>query len=229
MRAWLADLDSDWDSSDAAAAGAAAVAGAAAAATAAPLPRPSNWYFYSVENDTPRKIARALQVDMADLLALNRQALGPKLLPTSRLRADTRLVVPCGGVWDRWRKKGHRFIGARICRVFDGARVGARVMAWLPSPVSGEAEPVLWHIQHDDGDEEDLEEDEVLAAMAEEKAGAANKRGKRQTKEKGAGEQVKKKKEKEKEKKQQQRRRITECTEGARAARSRLRRGGHTL
>ena len=60
-----------------------------------------------------------------------------------------------------------KFVGERLRRTF-GRRgdngVNATVRKWLPEDVA-EGEPALFRAVHDDGDEEDLEEAEVEAAM----------------------------------------------------------------
>ena len=77
---------------------------------------------------------------------------------------------------DEWRVEGHEFIDKRIRRPVKGAfgRVvkmqEARIVGWLPADESdytnakGEA-AALWHILWDDGQEEDLEEWEVLESL----------------------------------------------------------------
>ena len=64
-----------------------------------------------------------------------------------------------------WRKTGSEHVGAEILRSFDGQHVHARVVKWAKAG-AGADEPALWHVVHDDGDEEDLELDEVVEARA---------------------------------------------------------------
>ena len=66
----------------------------------------------------------------------------------------------------RWLSVGHPHIGARVTRRFDGAKVYGTVRKWLPAD-EAEGEPALYRIVHDDGDQEELEEDEVEAAVAD--------------------------------------------------------------
>ena len=73
-----------------------------------------------------------------------------------------------------WQTSGHRFIGQRVCRSFDGEppifekRLAHGVITkWAPESEPGLKDD-LWHMTHDDGDREDLEEYEVVAAIAEE-------------------------------------------------------------
>ena len=52
------------------------------------------------------------------------------------------------------------FLIWQVRRFFDGgAASDGRVVRWLPAEGDDFA---LWHMVHDDGDEEDLEEDEVM-------------------------------------------------------------------
>jgi len=62
---------------------------------------------------------------------------------------------------EEWRFEGHRFIGERVVRCFDVPALGV-IQKWLPA--SGE-DPELFHVLHDDGDEEDLEMVEATEAM----------------------------------------------------------------
>ena len=56
--------------------------------------------------------------------------------------------------------------GRRVRRRFAEATVLASVIRWLPADES-EGEPMLFRVEHDDGDREDLEEDELRAALAD--------------------------------------------------------------
>ena len=62
-----------------------------------------------------------------------------------------------------WRTEGHEWIGRRARRFFAeyGAASGV-ITRWLP--VDGDDE-ALWHMVHDDGDEEDLTESEARKAI----------------------------------------------------------------
>ena len=55
----------------------------------------------------------------------------------------------------------YEYVGQRIARDFDGRVVLGRVTGYL-AQMDG---PMLWHASHDDGDSEDLEHDEVVAAL----------------------------------------------------------------
>ena len=48
---------------------------------------------------------------------------------------------------------------------FGDRRAIAKVVKWLPPGDDPKEDPALWHILHQDGDEEDLEEHEMLAAL----------------------------------------------------------------
>ena len=67
-----------------------------------------------------------------------------------------------------WQTSGHSCIGClalRHCEDDDGTqrKQEGRITMWAPAD-EAEGDPALWHMVHDDGDEEDLEEEEVLAA-----------------------------------------------------------------
>jgi len=64
-----------------------------------------------------------------------------------------------------WQAFGHTWVGRRVRRFFGNTPVDGQVTAYMP-PGYGEDEPALWHLVHDDGDEEDLEERDVRDAMA---------------------------------------------------------------
>ena len=77
--------------------------------------------------------------------------------------ADTEPAkAPTDDEEEEWLESGHPYIGAAIRRFFDAGVSDGRVTKWLPE---AEGEPALWHVVHDDGDEEDLDEDEVRAAI----------------------------------------------------------------
>ena len=65
---------------------------------------------------------------------------------------------------DCWRFEG-RWIGRAVRRFFPrhGGPSDGVVTRWLDE--NEEDEPALYHVEHEDGDEEDLEEDELLVAL----------------------------------------------------------------
>uniref|UniRef100_A0A7S3X0N9 Uncharacterized protein n=1 Tax=Emiliania huxleyi TaxID=2903 RepID=A0A7S3X0N9_EMIHU len=64
---------------------------------------------------------------------------------------------------------GGPHVGQRLLRRLEGhGDIGAVVRLYLP-PGEAEDEPALWRIEHDDGDGEDLEENELLEAIARRK------------------------------------------------------------
>jgi len=63
----------------------------------------------------------------------------------------------------RWLCNGHPFLGVRVIRIFKCVKIGAIITKWLPA--SSEGDVPLFRALHDDGDEEDLEADEVQKAM----------------------------------------------------------------
>lgn len=68
-----------------------------------------------------------------------------------------------------WKKQGlstgHSFLKQRVAIAHDGEIFKGTVMKWLPANPDVEDEPALFHILHDDGDAEDLEEGEAEAAI----------------------------------------------------------------
>ena len=72
-----------------------------------------------------------------------------------------------------WRAEGHKWVGKRVLRYFDGDKPSAGVIVrWLPADGDDEA---LWHMVHEDGDEEDLDEKEVKEALRNEAEARAPK------------------------------------------------------
>ena len=63
-----------------------------------------------------------------------------------------------------WEMTGHEFIGARVARLYTETHTYTfgRITKWLPPDDEDEA---LFHMMHDDGDEEDLNEAEVRDAL----------------------------------------------------------------
>jgi hypothetical protein len=61
---------------------------------------------------------------------------------------------------------GHHWLEEKIARMFDGFETpsAGRVVSWVPAnPENGDQ--ALWHVRHNDGDEEDLDEVEMKAAL----------------------------------------------------------------
>ena len=63
---------------------------------------------------------------------------------------------------DEWQTDGSDYLDRVGRRFFDGAPVDGTITMWRPA---AGGEPAVWHMAHDDGDEEDLEEHEVLRAL----------------------------------------------------------------
>ena len=62
--------------------------------------------------------------------------------------------------------EGNEHIGARVRRLFAKAEAqDGTIVSWLPPGEDPEDEP-LWHVVHDDGDEEDLDATELKEALA---------------------------------------------------------------
>ena len=70
------------------------------------------------------------------------------------------------GAAGEWLETGHTWLGALVRRFFmtesDVTFSDGEITRWLPA---GGGEAALWHMVHEDGDEEDLEAAEVRAAM----------------------------------------------------------------
>ena len=62
-----------------------------------------------------------------------------------------------------WKRRGHEWCGQKLRRFFNGQPSDGKIVRWLAA--DGD-EAALWHMRHDDGDEEDLEEAEVAKAIA---------------------------------------------------------------
>ena len=71
---------------------------------------------------------------------------------------------PTDALAENWLSRGHRWVGRRVRRFFDVSDgfLDGTIARWLPA--SGD-DAALWHVVHDDGDEEDLEAYEVRAAL----------------------------------------------------------------
>ena len=80
-------------------------------------------------------------------------------------------LAPALAAFDRhqdlpWRDEGHPWIGRRLRRSFGGKPYDASVVTWLAEGQDAEAEPAMWHVTYDDGDDEHLKEPELAAALA---------------------------------------------------------------
>ena len=73
----------------------------------------------------------------------------------------------------RW-STAHEWVGKRVVREFADARLWGLTGEWEAQPTGGvitgwlradREEAALWHMRHDDGDEEDLEDLEVREAL----------------------------------------------------------------
>jgi len=63
-----------------------------------------------------------------------------------------------------WERTGNDFLGSFVLRKFNRSHAEGLVVGWLPPT---DKDPALWHIEHSDGDEEDLEESELQIALAD--------------------------------------------------------------
>ena len=65
---------------------------------------------------------------------------------------------------ENWQRQGNDFIGRLVIRKFQRTYTEAVVVAYVPA---SDDDPPLWRVEHADGDEEDLEESELLQAIAD--------------------------------------------------------------
>ena len=70
---------------------------------------------------------------------------------------------------EEWLLSGE-YVGRRVRRFCDSSHTDGKITRWIPEGKSAD-EPALWHMAHDDGDEEDLEAWEVRAAIGAKKRG----------------------------------------------------------
>ena len=94
-----------------------------------------------------------------------------------RLEQRARGAAPAAG--DEWRTEGHALLQTRVAK-YDGARrtpYTGTIVGWDPLGFEGVAP--LFHVVHDDGDEEDLEEHEVElgGAALQARGGARGRQG----------------------------------------------------
>jgi hypothetical protein len=70
----------------------------------------------------------------------------------------------CGGDAPiEWQSDGHPFVRQHVAVLHDQKVSFGLITKWVPTSEDGD--PELWHMVHEDGDEEDLEEAEVNSAM----------------------------------------------------------------
>ena len=76
----------------------------------------------------------------------------------ARRRAASKIV---------WRQEGHEWLGRRLARRFDHSRIAlGTITKWVDVSLDPkDGGPAQWHMVHDDGDDEGLEEHEVIAAL----------------------------------------------------------------
>lgn len=173
-------------------------------------------YTTTAPGETPRKIAAAEGIDLAEFLRVNVKRWYATLVGSSWVEAGTRFFLPqpkgaaeelftdgkivavneMSQVWhvvfddgdecdmayeevtlaiwnarkidEEWQAKpgDHPLLGKRVRRPFGYGFAKAKIVAYLPEGAPAEQEPEMWHIIHDfDGDHEDLEKDEIEAAV----------------------------------------------------------------
>jgi len=95
---------------------------------------------------------------------------GLLLAPSASAHVETqfefRRAREDGGPKEGWREEGHPWIGRAVARAFGGVAVAAMVKRWQPEGADPVEECALWHVEYVDGDEEDLNEKEMVEAMA---------------------------------------------------------------
>ena len=143
-------------------------------------------FFFTAERitlATSSLIAHATRPDLADAEKIKKPALRKQFLsalaeladePRKDAESDWPDPPRPAEQEEGWLDAGHFYIGERVARNFDlggglSKIVVGTISRWLPAatdPATGESEPPLFHVSHDDGDEEDLEEYEVAEAMA---------------------------------------------------------------
>ena len=82
----------------------------------------------------------------------------------------------CGGDAPiEWQSDGHPFVRQHVAVLHDQKVSFGLITKWVPTSEDGD--PELWHMVHEDGEEEDLEEAEVNSAMVlyGEESGTRNK------------------------------------------------------
>ena len=122
------------------------------------------------DNDTPLEIAMRFNMCVGELLDKNRAWYLPKLKSSDLMKEGTQLwvskqrsLVPRPKT--EWQVGGNQYIGAQVRKQFGKRTVGARVVGYL-RPGNGADELALWHVVHDDGDEEDLDLQELQDGLA---------------------------------------------------------------
>jgi len=85
---------------------------------------------------------------------------------SSKKSKSTNAPTEASSSGDRWRTRGHEWIGREVRRDFGThGMVSGTITKWLTAGKNPKKDPALWHVVMDDGDEEDLEEYEVKEAF----------------------------------------------------------------
>jgi hypothetical protein len=104
-----------------------------------------------------------------DAVASDLDAIGPVRLDYSAdadyiyYDLDDRADDNGGEAGIEWLTAGSTSLGARVTRVFNGVAHSGTVTKWAPADGGDQA---LWRVSHDDGDQEDLDEEQLAAAIA---------------------------------------------------------------
>ena len=125
-----------------------------------------------VELDLPHAVFLASSVGR--LQAATNVVLHHRAVALLRVRCHCRVDSrgSCGGTWqllwqlrrershaaggedeETWLVRGHGWLKAKVRRFFASGPSDGKIIKWMPQ--SGGGEPALWHMLHDDGDEDD--------------------------------------------------------------------------
>ena len=99
------------------------------------------------------------------------KAPGAKAAAEAEAAAAEEAEAEAAALAEQWRSDGHDHLRKRVARQFGKRLAFGTITAWAPP--DGE-DVALFHVQHDDGDEEDLDEEEAAAAL-QTYAGSADK------------------------------------------------------
>jgi hypothetical protein len=125
-------------------------------------PMPSTLLPYSIREDladTTKIKSKAMRTKFEKaLLELSKE-------PTKGADEDPPEPPRPAEIEESWRDEGHEYLGRRVARSFEGGlTVVGRITRGLPAG-DGEDDPPLFHVDHDDGDKEVLEEYGVINAF----------------------------------------------------------------
>ena len=108
------------------------------------------------------KRSRASSSRATATTATSRAATSISRAASSTSKASTSASKAASTTDVNWLASGHEWLGTQVRRVFHGESVNGKIVKWARAEGSDAA---LWHVRHDDGDEEDLDEAEAREAM----------------------------------------------------------------